>query len=59
MAVLLVSSEIEELVGLSNRVVVLRDRQFRSVLRDEEITKDRILHSLLGEEIQANKNVKH
>lgn len=57
--ILLVSSEIEELVGLSDRVFILRDGRFRSVLRDEEITKDRILHSLLDEERQVSEHDKH
>lgn len=49
-AVLLVSSEIEELVGLSDRILVLTRNRFRTELTGNEINKDRILHSLLDEE---------
>lgn len=49
-SVLLVSSDLEELVGLSDRVVVLSHRRFQSELTGEDISKDRILHNLLEEE---------
>ncbi len=52
-SVLLVSSDIEELVGLSDRVFVLCGGRFRSELSGGEINKDRILHSLLDEEEQS------
>ncbi|MHA6687320.1 sugar ABC transporter ATP-binding protein [Mesorhizobium sp. A556] len=52
-SILLVSSDTEELVGLSDRVFILSSGHFRSELSGDEINKDRILHSLLDEEEQS------
>jgi len=57
--VLLVSSEIEELVGLSDRVMILRGGRFTMELQGDEITKDRVLHALLDERMEANHHGNH
>ncbi|RUZ74413.1 sugar ABC transporter ATP-binding protein, partial [Mesorhizobium sp. M7A.F.Ca.US.006.01.1.1] len=49
-SVLLVSSDLEELVGLSDRVLILSDGRFQSELTGQDISKDRILHKLLDDE---------
>lgn len=49
-SILLVSSDIEELVGLSDRVVILSRHRFQSELVGEDISKNRILHALLDED---------
>ena len=48
LAVLLVSSELVEVVGLAHRVVVCRDGAIAGELRGEEIDEERILHLALG-----------
>jgi rhamnose transport system ATP-binding protein len=43
LAILLISSELPELIGMSDRIVVLREGQVRAVLSQEEATQERIL----------------
>ena len=43
MAVIFVSSEIEEIVGMCDRVVVMGAGKVRGELKKDEITKQRIL----------------
>jgi simple sugar transport system ATP-binding protein/ribose transport system ATP-binding protein len=45
MAILLISSEIEELVGLSHRVVVMARGRTVAELRDDEVQEARVLHA--------------
>ncbi|MGH2939793.1 MAG: sugar ABC transporter ATP-binding protein [Solirubrobacterales bacterium] len=45
MAILLISSEIEELVGLSHRVVVMARGCTVAELREEDVQEDKILHA--------------
>ena len=52
MAVLLISSEIEELVGLSHRVVVMARGRTIAELRDEDVEEERILHAAFDSESQ-------
>ena len=40
--VLMVSSELEEVIGMSDRVVVMHERRIRGVLEREELTQERI-----------------
>jgi simple sugar transport system ATP-binding protein len=50
MAILFISSELEETVRNSHRVVVLRDRRKVAELRGEEITEHNIMHAIAGTE---------
>ena len=50
MAVAFISSELEEVVKLSNNVVVMRDRRKVAQLDGEEIDHDRILEKIAGGE---------
>lgn len=45
LAVLLISSEIDEVVGLSHRVLVVRDQQIVAAFEGDDITEQRILHA--------------
>ncbi|HKO92594.1 MAG TPA: sugar ABC transporter ATP-binding protein [Polyangiaceae bacterium] len=51
-AILLVSSDMEEVVGLSDRVVVMRQREIRGTLSADEISSERIAQLMT----QAEKN---
>ncbi len=46
MSLLVTSSELEELVAYSGRVLVLRDRQLVGELTGDEITADNIVHAI-------------
>jgi len=50
LGVLMVSSEIEELVGLCDRILVLRNGSFETEISGPSMTKNNVLHMLLGEE---------
>ena len=50
MAVAFISSELEEVVKLSNNIVVMRDRKKIAELSEEEIDHDRILQTIAGGE---------
>ncbi|MCL2661965.1 MAG: sugar ABC transporter ATP-binding protein [Oscillospiraceae bacterium] len=50
MAVAFISSELEEVIKLSNSVVVMRDRKKVAELRGDEIDHDRILEKIAGGE---------
>jgi len=50
MAVAFISSELEEVIKLSNSVVVMRDRRKVAHLHGEEIDHDRILEKIAGGE---------
>ncbi|MBY6152256.1 sugar ABC transporter ATP-binding protein [Vannielia litorea] len=50
MALLVASSELEELVAYSTRVVVLRDRRQVRELTGDEITADNIVHAIADEQ---------
>ncbi len=49
MALLVVSSELEEIVAYSRRVIVLRDRRHVDVLRGEDVSVERIVASIASE----------
>jgi simple sugar transport system ATP-binding protein len=49
MALLVASSELEELVAYSTRVVVLRDRRAVRELKGDEITVENIVHAIAEE----------
>jgi simple sugar transport system ATP-binding protein len=48
MAVLFISSELEETVRCSDRVAVLRDRQKIAELEGDVISEEAILHTIAG-----------
>jgi ribose transport system ATP-binding protein len=50
LGVLMISSDLEELVEGSSRVVVLRDGEDVAVLHRGEITQDAIIHAMAGQE---------
>jgi ABC-type sugar transport system ATPase subunit len=52
MAILLISSEIEELVGLSHRVVVMARGRTIAELEDDEVQEERVLHAAFDSESQ-------
>ena len=52
MAILLISSEIEELVGLSHRVVVMARGRTIAELEDEDVQEERVLHAAFDSESQ-------
>jgi galactofuranose transport system ATP-binding protein len=48
LALLVVSSELDELVAVSHRVVILRDRKKVSEIRGADITRDKIVETIAG-----------
>lgn len=54
MAVAFISSELEEVVKLSNKIVVMRDRKKVDEFNEEEADIDRILHSIAGGEMDES-----
>lgn len=54
MAILFISSDLEETVRNSHRVVVLRDRRKVAELRGEEITEHNIMHAIAQTEAEAS-----
>ncbi|HEV2763753.1 MAG TPA: ATP-binding cassette domain-containing protein, partial [Pyrinomonadaceae bacterium] len=55
LGVLMISSELEELVEGSSRVVVMRDGRASAELRGPEITQDNIIHAMAEEETAVNR----
>ena len=51
MAILFISSDLEEMVRNSTRVVVLRARSKVAELRNEEITEHNIMHAIAKSEV--------
>jgi ABC-type sugar transport system ATPase subunit len=49
MAVLLISSELEELIGLAHRVLVMRRAQIVAELAGEQVTESAILAAAFSE----------
>ncbi len=47
-AILMISSELQEIVGMSDRVYVMRNHRVAAVLCDQDITGDKILHYAMG-----------
>lgn len=48
MAVLFISSELEEVIRVSDRIVVLRDRQFVTTMESDEISYDQVMNAIAG-----------
>lgn len=53
MSVLVISSEIDELVAVADRVIVLRDRRHVAQLTGERVTGDQIMRAIAQEEAVA------
>ena len=54
MAVLFISAELEEVLRLSHKVVVLRDRHVVAELEnDEDVTVDSLVHTIAGSDTAA------
>lgn len=49
-AVVLVSPELEEIIGLSNKVYVMYEGKIMDVVEGDDITQEKIIHDLLGVE---------
>ena len=52
MSLLVISSELEELVAVSDRVIVVRDRKHVAELTGEAITTDAIVRAIAAPEAQ-------
>jgi len=50
--ILMVSSEMEEVLGMSDRVVVMRERRIRGVLGQRELSQERVAQLMTGTEDQ-------
>ena len=50
MGVLLISSELEEILGLSHRVLVMRQGEIVAELKGEEVTEEAVMHAAFGTE---------
>lgn len=48
MAVVMVSSEMEEIIGLSDRVMVMHEGKAQGILEKSELTEERIMHLATG-----------
>jgi ABC-type sugar transport system ATPase subunit len=51
--VVLLSTEIEELLTVCDRVAVFRDQTLWRMLEHEEMTYDAILHAMFGQPVAA------
>jgi ribose transport system ATP-binding protein len=47
-AILMVSSDLEEVIGMSDRVVVMHERRITGVLPREQLTQERIALMMTG-----------
>lgn len=55
--VLLVSSEMPEILGLSDRIIVMKEGRIATTLSKEEATQERILEAAMGSESTNNREV--
>jgi len=53
MGILLISSEIDELIGLSHRVVVMARGRTVADLGGEDVREDRVLHAAFGSDVES------
>jgi ribose transport system ATP-binding protein len=47
-AILMVSSDMEEIIGMSDRVVVMHERRIKGVLPRRELTQERVARLMTG-----------
>jgi len=52
-SVIFISSELEEIIGMSNRVAVMREGKISGILEGEEITEEKIMYHATGLEERA------
>jgi ribose transport system ATP-binding protein len=50
LTILMVSSEMEEVIGMSDRVMVMHERRITGELRRDELTEERIMSLMTGKE---------
>ncbi len=48
MSITFISSEIEEMLRTCSRLIVMRDRNIVGELKDEELTQERVMHTIAG-----------
>ena len=48
MSVTFISSEIEEMLRTCSRLIVMRDRNIVGELKGEELTQERVMHTIAG-----------
>ncbi len=52
-AIIMVSSEMEEIIGMSDRVVVMHERRITGIVRRAELSEERIMSLMTGKERAA------
>ncbi|MBS3735646.1 MAG: sugar ABC transporter ATP-binding protein [Candidatus Bipolaricaulota bacterium] len=52
-SVIFISSELEEIIGMANRVAVMREGSISGILEGDEITEERIMYHATGLETRA------
>ena len=52
-SVVFISSELEEIIGMSNRVAVMREGKISGILEGDEITEEKIMYHATGLEARA------
>lgn len=52
-AIIMISSEMPEILGMSDRILVMRDGRIAGELSDEEATQEKIMNLALGEPYEA------
>jgi simple sugar transport system ATP-binding protein/ribose transport system ATP-binding protein len=53
LGIIVISSELEEVLGLAHRVIVMRDGQFVAELSGDEMTQEAVLHAAFAESTTA------
>ncbi|GAB4364786.1 MAG: sugar ABC transporter ATP-binding protein [Spirochaetales bacterium] len=51
LSVMFISSEIEEIARCSTRVLVLHEREMKSIIRDENLSEETIMHHIVEEHV--------
>jgi ribose transport system ATP-binding protein len=52
-AILMVSSDMEEIIGMSDRVVVMHERRIKGILDRADVTQERLASMMTGQELAA------
>ena len=53
LAVVMVSSELPEVLGMADRVVVLREGRVAAVLNRDEATEESVMYAAMGQQVTA------